>query len=778
MASTNLSIKYRPVKIGFLVRDGSVEDLVKASGINTLLWGGIYNPIIPVSADKEFAEQLMDLFSVDVLFPVSQTKEIDNLIKEYPFLKAPMHYNQNIFYEDYRSKKNNIGYLDSLNIVNYYWDKELKYKPKAYQSKCISIIWEENEELKHFFSILFGYFPTDYNLRDNFENAFLKGMRSKVVYISINSPINKELVSDISPIRLTASELIGYGGTWRGNGVFVGDENDFNDLLYFWNLRASGLLVEFLPKNKIERFREFTREFIKKLDSIPTINPNIEDWICVYYRTSRDEVGEIIKEFQGKKRFRFNHCDKFIWNGLNIKPSEFYFGWQNILGNVDKSHNRFTLSASLPEKRFIVGNNRDTALQHLVVSISPIIESAYPEHTLKLPFIRQLNEFYSREIAFDPWKIRIEKDGIGEVIQVTDNYLFLHPIAHQTLMKKVFNLAGIEAEISPAGLLTSQIVHNMREEEPLEACRVFKIKGVRKLIKYLRSKNFIKWNEGLRIIGQDNFNKFKKLYIESRSESELKPQDALTFLLKKKILIPKLKLWNKLLRKQINYKCKKCGLGSKVILSSFEGYWSCHFCDNDEYMPSYIGLEFRKHYSMWRFKRGSLFAKDDDQMGAIPVILTLLVFKRIFDASQFIYSPSLNLKIENKPCEVDFVVLQYKRGEKIQMGVGECKDENQKIDQNDIDNLKSVRAKISSLGIDCYLVFSKAAEEFDKTEIGLFKELKRLDHPFILLTNKELEPYHPYWEIEGAESLPQKYALDMMGMFRNSEHLYLKDKEK
>jgi len=64
-----------------LVRDDSIDDLVKAAGINTLLWGGIYNPIIPVSTNSKFAEQLMNLFSVDVLFPTSHTKEIDDLTK-------------------------------------------------------------------------------------------------------------------------------------------------------------------------------------------------------------------------------------------------------------------------------------------------------------------------------------------------------------------------------------------------------------------------------------------------------------------------------------------------------------------------------------------------------------------------------------------------------------------------------------------------------------------------------------------------------------------------
>lgn len=87
----------------------------------------------------------------------------------------------------------------------------------------------------------------------------------------------------------------GWNLHWRGDGIYIGDENDFYDLLYFWNLRASGLFIEFLPKNKIERFKEFIKVSIEKLDNAPNRNPNIEDWINIYYRVSHKEIENIIK---------------------------------------------------------------------------------------------------------------------------------------------------------------------------------------------------------------------------------------------------------------------------------------------------------------------------------------------------------------------------------------------------------------------------------------------------------------------------------------------------
>lgn len=775
MAITTLSLKYRPIKIGFLVRNGNIEDLVKAAGINTLLWGGIYNPIIPVSeTNQSLVNQLLNLFSVDVLFAVAHTKEIDEIIQNNPFLSEPDHYSKNIFYEESITKKNLLGYLDSFNIVEYYWEKEFKNKPKSYKSNCTYVKWNNTDLCNDLFSISFGYFPDSYNLKDDFQNAFLKGLKSKEVYIEKNNFIDDNLAKSTNPIVATSLELNGYGGTWRGNGIYVGLENDFTDLLYFWNLRASGLLIEFLPKNHIERFGKYIKMFIKRLDNAPNRNPNIEDWINVYYSIDYKEIKDIIKDFQGSKKFCFSQCNEVIWNGSNIKPSSFYFNRQQMIASVDKDYNRYSVSFALPEKKFIISNqNRDVDFQHLAISIDSFSEFAYPGHTLKPPFIRELNEFYSREIIFDPWQVRSEQGGIGVIIRANDNSLSIHPISHHKLIERIFKLAGYKANMSQAGLLVKQIIYGMKEyDDSLEAGRIFKITGVRKLISSLKASESISWDKAIKIIGENNFYKFKKLYIESRKTQELTPADVFNYLLKKKIFTPN--LINATEEKWI-YKCESCGLKESININSFESLWCCPYCAHEQYMPAYIAENFKKHKNTyWQFKKGGLFSKDNNQEGAIPVIISLLTFARIFDEHKLLYSTSLNLQ-NSKKCEIDFCVLQYQRGDKIQLGIGECKSEGQKINQQDVNNLKAVQDEIEKINIDCYLIFSKITDAYESDEIDLFRSLKDENRKFIVLSNKELEPYHPYWEMPETEMLPEKYALDMMEMYRNSLFLYVKD---
>jgi hypothetical protein len=60
MASLNASLKLRPTRIGFLVRPSDRTSLSKIMRLNSCLWGGIYNPIIPVcgSLPKLWKEQV------------------------------------------------------------------------------------------------------------------------------------------------------------------------------------------------------------------------------------------------------------------------------------------------------------------------------------------------------------------------------------------------------------------------------------------------------------------------------------------------------------------------------------------------------------------------------------------------------------------------------------------------------------------------------------------------------------------------------------------------
>lgn len=772
MTTSTFSVRYRPVKIGFLLRDGAIEDIIEASELNTLLWGGIYNPLIPVSQEVSFAKQLIRLFNVDVLFPVTNTKEIRALSNGYKYLASPHYFNKEILYENWHSKKLVPGYLDVINIIDFYWETEFKNKSKKYRSNCALVEWSKDDTLDSLFTVAFGRFPKGLNLKYDYRNAFLRGLRAKRVVLKTNESIDRKLSRVIHPLALTRDRLQGDGGSLREDGIYVGESGSFEDLLTFWNLRASGLDLQFLPTDS-ERLALFVRQHLSTIDRIPNQHPNIEDSISVYSRDINSAKTDA-SPFVTKKRNIYCRVGKIIWNGLNIKPAGYYFNDSQVLGNVDERLDKFSVSIALPEKP-TKGDHGNVNSQDIVVVADPITEFEYPEHTLKLPFIQELNEFYSRQIVLDPWQVRVDREGIGLIKRVSDNVIHLYPIPNSSLVEKVFHSAGIKAQMSQAGRLAYWIIQQMREYDPLEACRVFKIRGVRILIKGLSSKKAVKHKDALRIIGSNHFDRFKRLYIEQRKQLELTPGDVWNYLIKKRIFAPTLPRKQPISQVKKSFRCSRCGLKSKIRCGDFLKDWKCGFCAHRQYLPQFITDVFeRNEIEVFDFKKSRLFARDNNQEGAIPVILTLLQIKRVFDDSNFIYSTSLQLEPRNgKPCETDIAVLNYGREDKIEVGIGECKSNCGRIDEKDITNLKNIREHLESKGLRCYLVFSKTTDEFTEGEIRSFKKLVEEDiHP-VLFTNKELEPYDPYMEPRETD-LPKQYAFTLEDMAMNSAHIYLR----
>jgi hypothetical protein len=144
--------------------------------------------------------------------------------------------------------------------------------------------------------------------------------------------------------------------------------------------------------------------------------------------------------------------------------------------------------------------------------------------------------------------------------------------------------------------------------------------------------------------------------------------------------------------------------------------------------------------------------------GAIPVVLTLQQFKinmgGLFHSAM--YSPSLDL--EPKPatdlpkCEVDFVwLIPESYPDKTVVVIGECKDRGGKaergkdigtIDAKDIDHLKRVADAFPRKRFETYMVLAKLCP-FTAEEIALAKTLNdKYRRRAVLLTARELEPYH------------------------------------
>ena len=767
MSTSSVSISYRPVRIGFLIKDGNIEDFIKCCEINTLLWGGVYNPIIPVGNNDYLTKQFIRLFSVDILLPISNDPKTKSLINEYPYLKNPHHLSENIFYEDWHTKKQVAAFIDVIHLIDYYWKEQFKHS-KDDRSNCAYINWDSKNPHVPLFTAMFGTYPKNINLKTDYDKAFKNGLRAKEVIIK--DSLASDLSMKIDPIKLTAMRLSSYKGFGREEGLYIGSSKNFIDLVLFWNLRAAGMEIIFLPIDSFEQFKNFASTFINNLDERPSRHPNFEDWIGVYsLNDDKNSRRDILSNFTTKKKFMFSHLTNTIWNGLNIKPSLPEFKAKSVLSIIEKRYGRYSIVASLPKKPFI---DDRASLQNYVLSIGISTEFEYPDYTLKLPYLPDLNEFYSRQVILDPWALRVEKNAIGIIEHLNRESIKLSPVPISDIMKKIFERAGLNVDISPGGRIANLIIKSMGG---IEGCRVFKVKGVRKLFKEIGKG--MPWVAVEKLIWQASFKIFYDLYIESRKKKNLSPPDVVHYLFKKKVLsaIPSLKYRLQCKRKE--FICDNCGYKSCIRSIQFGRLWKCGFCGAEHYLPLYIRKNLRNDLRYWIIRKSGLFAKENNQEGSIPVILTLMQLNRLiehgFDAK---WITSLRLKDEKNSCEIDFAMLnlgQQFDEQELQIAIGECK-ENIEINDEDINNLLYIKEKLENSGLDCYLVFSKAADSFLPTEIERFRKLvtKRRIIP-ILFTNTELEPYEPYFFHPKEKTLPHKYAHNFTEIAENSRHIYL-----
>jgi hypothetical protein len=104
------------------------------------------------------------------------------------------------------------------------------------------------------FLVLFGdYSDNAVGLR--LRRAYREGLRVRELRITDEVPA--DLIEAGTPIRLTGSELRRFRGWRDGDGVFVGDPSNADDLRQFWNLRATGRDVTFLPEADPARVRAY-----------------------------------------------------------------------------------------------------------------------------------------------------------------------------------------------------------------------------------------------------------------------------------------------------------------------------------------------------------------------------------------------------------------------------------------------------------------------------------------------------------------------------------------
>lgn len=727
MGSLSLHIRYRPVRIGWCVQSQRMDHLQLALSLTHALAGGRFNPVIPVDA-PELADQLIDRFRVDLLYPVADTDSITAFVESHDYLPWP-EFKPGLFYEKWQQTPPRTVFADVYHAMRW-----LKKVPRR-RRKLLLPVWQDDDPLALMLLAAVGRFPTPSSQIPDYQENFTGAFGSDQLALAPTDPLPIELGTRLTPSRLTA---VGLSQDERGpdDGVYVGDADNFDDLVNFWNLRAAGASLFFYDPRYSERQAQALDSYRSWLAALPQRPWNPEGAIPIYRRDSaRDTpapevLGRVLSYSVGP----------ISWNGLNLRPAFHYWRERPVLGSVEESDRRPSLTFALPPKGLL--DHPLVAQQYIGISVRGSDPwNLHGTATFFPPYIPELNEYYGRELRFDYSRIRSEPPSIfgsvGMLGHASDSTVTLRALPTGELAAKLFDRFGIHAKPSRAGQVTSRLIAQM---EGLQGCRVFKIEGVRTLIgKHTADQSFTRSGAVTAIGDADpatskpRFAPYENLYLSPRpGRKKLTPHDALDHLLERGVL-----------RVGLELTCLHCALPFWVSLDDARTKARCEYCGKT--FPISRQLKDRD----WAYRRSGLFGRDDHQQGGIPVAVTLQQLETELSMGKMLYTTCLELspsRAKIDKCETDFVIItsgySHDLPQQPQLVISECKAAGGTIAPEDALHLAKVADALPIRRVNAFIVFAKtgtfSAAEVDACRLAQGKWRERV----ILLSKDELEPYH------------------------------------
>jgi hypothetical protein len=303
--TVNVTRQLRPIRLAFLVSPGDGATLRRVVEINSCLWGGIQNPIVPVFLRRPanrgdrwdwpgaaaYAQGLLNAFEPDF---VVETKQ--NLASG---LAVPSKRLITIADVLDPSRDPNIGYgVSVIDVLRNAYDEEFKF---VWRQK-LKALWPRRDAPTPslFETVMFGDYPRDEALRylaKAFSNVFEPDVLPNEARVAFDALIART----ITPLRAGQYGLDERpGGGWRSRDpvLFLLDRDSVSDLIDFWNLRAWGGRILPLPLRDAKHLVEPAIDVIKRanvrLRGNPDPNMKHRTTLLKARSVSRDDVQTVL----------------------------------------------------------------------------------------------------------------------------------------------------------------------------------------------------------------------------------------------------------------------------------------------------------------------------------------------------------------------------------------------------------------------------------------------------------------------------------------------------
>lgn len=785
MKSLYVTQQVRPVRFCFLIGKEK-SNFLEAVALNTILWGGVYNPIIKINKSSTLAEEERSL----------------GIIKDFD---PDLIINLSASVAERFTKRVNRQVLPREEFLNGSWGGRLKTKRGLDTYGALNREMSDlglNDEQREHFRLIYSDNPsvtpflgTIYGLVDSISfppvyDYLTKKLRLRSQEIkSLKDISNFNFEEPISVIGITRSSLDEFAtrSGFARNLIFVGNSKKTDDLIEFWNLRASGINTFFLPTENYVDFESPLKNFIKsqsvekrynRIDIDVQIAPSIKvrkdfediaDWISSTTSTSLARRTRVTN--WGRRSNRISQDVGVV--------TPYHSREKSIVSYSSKETETFSSTAP----RFMEDSYyRKKDSWAIDVSFIGFYERDY---TIDLPNQNGMQEIAERELIFSGYdKVRVSDRGLVILCDSKDDNIHVNPVPTTKVVSKIFEKAGFKISISTPGIFANKI---LQIAGGLEGCRVFKVKGVREALTKLNTSvgvvtisnkrhrgtiarpNPLPANTIQDIVKRDTADKYgsknwiEKLYadlvLEFSQGRPLTPSKVVDYLIKTKLIVPGLKL-----------ECSECSTEDWYRLGSFTDTFKCTYCFFEQDVP-------RIDRQNWSYRTEGMISIADEGRGSLPVILSLWRLSHNADLGEGKYVTSHLIESDDGKlnAEVDYIFYTVGHFAKdMEMVIGEARNYSD-FSKRDIEKTISVAKRLANKP---YIAFTTLKDEFSNKEKKLLKSVIEAGFYIIPFSRMDIDPYDLYDRFR-SKGIKDIYAvtLDDLSFNLSEVNLGMKPKE-
>lgn len=751
--NTTFWVRHRPVRIGWLVDPASMPQVIKAVTANACLWGGRYNPIIPIN-DHKMARNIVSVFGVDDFYDLSDTDASKETRKLFPHIIEDALRKQ--VFDPSDPEGDGAHYVDVIHAADHL-KRQRSYRSDGRKFTIMDL--SEADPLYPAMACHYGFYPVGNANGVNYRAAVMEMLDGNELKVGENEPIPRPDNPILSPFGLAEHHIPRWKPRdWRWPAIVLGSVNEPSDLIFFWNLRAAGTTAIFYDANHAARLAAYAEgllEYARHQEPLFGDKPQVALW-------SKNEDWAFPLATEGLSRSHCRYGDDGIWNGMNLKAQEVVFdvNHHDVVGAYSGSPpNSVTLP--VPPGPFISDYGR---LQSYALSVQT---RQYGDRsgdlTFSPPAIIKLNEFFGRQFYFDYNAARADTrdtNTISFIQHASAQTLTLYAVSITGYFQAYFKRLEVNMKQSRAGHVVKRLIGQIGG---VQGARVFKVRGARDLIRKLKPNEATTRSTALQRIrnvdpatNAPQFTEHQDLFIERRDAQHLTPDDVFTYLLTKRVF-----------RAGLEPECPSCLQKSWYPLDGLKDDMTCDFCGNSFDLPVQL-----KSRGDWAFRRSGLFGRDNSQEGGVPVALTLQqldVALRDGLGAYVVGAEFTSARQDFDNCEADILaVIHGKRGGPVSFLVSECKSDGGEITADDIRKLTKLSEVVEADGYECFILLSKTSR-FSDAEVAAAAEVNKaaaahFRRPRLILWDIDnLEPYRAYEKYQGR--LKQKHGpFDLQGM--------------